>query len=325
MAVLEWFKNKKVLITGGTGLVGRQLLDILAPIAKTVYSVSLDDLKPVEGVVYYKADLREYQECKNIIEDKDIVLNCIGIKGNPDVTGKCALTMLEPYLQFNTNILRACRENNVDTTVFVSTIGAYSPGVFLSEQDICEGQPMDRYAGHAKRMGELWIEAYKKEYKSANKFIAVRPANIYGPGDNFDPENAMVIPSLMMKILRGDNPVSIWGNGSAARDFVFSKDVALGILQAAYYCPDVPYLNLGSGYGTSIEELIIYLKTITKFTHEYDTSKPNGFPQRVMSISLARRLINYNPTTSLYSGLKQTWDWFVTNKDEYLKRQNYFK
>jgi GDP-L-fucose synthase len=323
--VLEWFKNKKVLVTGGTGLVGRQLLEILVPIAKVVYSVSLDDLKPVAGVVYYKADLREYQECKDIIEEKDVVLSCIGIKGNPGITSSCALTMLEPYLQFNTNILRACHENKVGRTVYVSTIGAYAPSSYLIEHDICEGQPMDRYAGYAKRMGELWIEAYKKQYSnSESKFIAVRPANIYGPGDNFDPNNAMVIPSLMMKILRGDNPVSVWGDGSAARDFVYSKDVALGILQAAYHCPDVPYLNLGSGYGTSIKYLITYLDTITKFTYEYDTSKPNGFPQRVMSISLARKLINYNPTTSLYKGLRQTWDWFVTHQDEYLKRQNYF-
>jgi GDP-L-fucose synthase len=89
--------------------------------------------------------------------------------------------------------------------------------------------------------------------------------------------------------------------------------------------PDVPYLNLGSGTGTTIKELLETLNEIVEFNYEWDTTKSNGFPKRIMDISLARKLIDYNPQISLINGLASTWSWYVNNKEEYLKRQNYFK
>ncbi len=147
----------------------------------------------------------------------------------------------------------------------------------------------------------------------------------FGPGDNFDPENAMVIPTLMQRIYNRENPVKIWGDGSAIRDFAYSKDIAEGIIQALYYGTDGKFVNLGSGAGVSIKELVETLRSFLNFNYEFDISKPSGFPKRVMDISLAKAKINYNPTTSLYDGLKETWEWFVENHDEYLKKKNYFK
>ncbi|MCK9542891.1 MAG: NAD-dependent epimerase/dehydratase family protein [Novosphingobium sp.] len=329
--IKEFFKDKKVLITGGTGLVGRQLLKLLVPISKEVHSISLDDIQPEEGVHYRKGNLLCPYFTDDMIEGKDVVFSCIGIKGNPKVTSEKALTIFENFLLFNTNILKACRRNNVLRTVYVSTIGAYSPNDVLSEEDICKGEPMDRYAGWAKRMGELWIEAYKKEYNLKN-FIAVRPSNIYGPGDNFDPDNAMVIPSLIHKIRQyhiNQTTVEVWGNGTPERDFVYSEDVARGMIQAAFFIPDIPseihYLNLGSGYGTSIHTLVDTLyELVGGFSYKYLIDKPSGVPKRILNIALARELINYNSTTSLWEGLQKTWEWYTQNEKEYLNRKNYF-
>ena len=135
----------------------------------------------------------------------------------------------------------------------------------------------------------------------------------------------MVIPALMSRIYNRENPVKIWGDGSAIRDFAYSKDVAEGIIQALYYGTDGKFVNLGSGKGISIKELVETLRSFLNFNYEFDITKPSGFPKRVMDISLAKATINYNPTTSLYDGLKETWEWFVDNNDEYLKRKNYFK
>ena len=181
---------------------------------------------------------------------------------------------------------------------------------------------MDMYPGWAKRMAEVQIKAYKEQY--GIEWSVVRPCNIYGPGDNFDPENAMVIPSLMMRIHRGEDPLLVWGDGSAVRDFAFSRDVAEGIILALHYGTRGNYINLGSGKGVSIKELVETLHEFIEFNYEFDTTRYPGFPKRVMDISRAREWIGYNPTTSLSDGLKETWSWFQANQDEYLRRQNYF-
>ena len=136
---------------------------------------------------------------------------------------------------FNTNILEASRINNIKRLVYVSSIGAYKNGNIFKEKEGFAGEPMDRYPGWAKRMAELQIRSYIDQYRLKNYSI-VRPCNVYGPGDNFDPKNAMVIPSLMHKILNSKGkPIEIWGDGSAIRDFAYTDDVALGIIQAMYY------------------------------------------------------------------------------------------
>jgi len=183
---------------------------------------------------------------------------------------------------------------------------------------------MDMFPGWAKRMAELQVEAYRIQY-GLNNFAIVRPCNVYGPGDNFDPKSAMVIPTLMWRIYNKENPVIVWGDGSAIRDFAYSRDVAEGIILALHHGTKGGFVNLGSGKGCTIKELVEALRTFLDFDYTFDASKPSGFPKRVMDISLARETIDYNPATSLADGLKETWAWFVKNSSEYLKKKNYFK
>jgi GDP-L-fucose synthase len=224
---------------------------------------------------------------------------------------------------FNTNVLEACRINKVKKVVYTSSIGAYASAEVFRETDNLDGPPMDMFPGWAKRMAELQVQAYKIQYGLDN-FSIVRPCNVYGPGDNFDPDNAMVIPTLMHRIYNKENPVVVWGDGSAIRDFAYSRDVAEGVILALYHGTKSSFVNLGSGRGYSIRELVETLNSFIDFNYVFDSSKPSGFPRRVMDISLAQKLINYNPTTSLLDGLKETWNWFVSHQDEYLKRKNYF-
>lgn len=323
-SVLKSFEGKQCLVTGGTGLIGRQVVELLSKAGATVEVVSLDwvDLG-LPNVEVYRADLRSFEECVDLVGGCDFVFHLAGIKGGVDAVAKSPATVFVPYLQFNTNVLEACRIKKVGKVLYTSTIGTYSSREEFVEGEIIDGLPMDSYAGWAKRMAELQIQAYKIQYGLKN-FIAVRPANVYGPGDNFDPENAMVIPSLMRRIYSEENPLKIWGDGLAVRDFAYSKDVAEGIILAAYYLPDVPYLNLGSGIGITIQELAKTLKWIVPFNYEFDATKPSGFPKRVMNIDKARELIYYNPTTTLKEGLLETWNWFLQHPDEYLQRKNYF-
>ena len=318
----EYFHGKRVLISGGTGLIGREVTDLIRKFGAEVYVVSLDSIKPFNDVTYIYGDLTDLNFCLEVIKDIDFVFHLAGIKGSIDVTKSRPASFFVPLLMFNTNVLEASRRNGVKKLVYTSSIGAY-PAAEIFEETMGEsGDPMDMYPGWAKRMAELQIRAYAEEY--GLDWSVVRPCNVYGPGDNFDPNNAMVIPSLMMRISNGEDPLKVWGDGSAVRDFAFSRDVAMGTIQALIHGTRGSFVNLGSGVGYSIKELVETLNQVVPFNYEFDASKSGGFPRRVMNIDRAREWVGYEPQTSLLEGLRETWEWFQANKDEYLLKKNYF-
>ena len=326
-SVLVKFKGKRVLVTGGTGLIGRQVVDILSEVGSRITIISLDKIKVNQKARHVFGDLSNFNLCKKITSDVDFVFHLAGIKGSIAVTRAKPASFFVPLMMMNTNLLEACRLNKVKKIVYTSSIGAYSPASVFKEstEDDFEFKtpPMDIYPGWAKRMAELQIRTYQIQYGLEN-FAIVRPCNVYGPGDNFDPENAMVIPSLMAKIERGDDPVTIWGDGSAIRDFLYSRDAAEGIILALYWGTEGKFVNLGSGKGYSVNQVVEILASFIDFNYKFDKTKPAGFPKRVMDISLAKKLINWEPQTLLEQGLKETWNWFIQNNKENSLRKNYF-
>ena len=312
----------RALVTGGSGLIGRQVVKRLAERGYVVKTVSLDDIIVEGSTEHIVGDLTDFDFCRDVIREVDEVFHLAGIKGSLEVTKSRPASFLVPMLQFNTNVLEAARRSGVTSLVYTSSIGAYSSAEVFVEEDGFSGEPMDTFPGWAKRVAELQIQAYATEFGS--DWAIVRPCNVYGPGDNFDPANAMVIPSLMMKIKRGDSPVVVWGDGSAVRDFAFSEDVADGILLAAERGTRGSFVNLGSGVGYSVRELVETLRQFIDFDVEFDSSLPSGFPKRVMDISRARDWLGYEPRTTLREGLEKTWNWFLEHGDEFLRRKNYF-
>lgn len=321
--VLRSFSGASVLITGGTGLIGRQIANLLCDAGAAVRVVSLDRVRVDERAEHVYGDLTDFQLCRELTRDTDFAFHVAGIKGSIEVTRSKPASFFVPLLMFNTNVLEACRLNKVRKVVYTSSIGAYASAEVFREDENLDGPPMDMFPGWAKRMAELQVKAYAIQYGLDN-FAVVRPCNVYGPGDNFDPANAMVIPSLMYRIYKKEDPVVIWGDGSAVRDFAYSRDVAEGTILALHHGTRGGFVNLGGGRGYSIRELVQTLRQFLDFRFEFDATKPAGFPKRVMDISLARRLIDYNPTTSLLDGLKDTWAWFTAHQDEHLQKKNYF-
>ena len=323
MSELEYFSDKYCLVTGGTGLIGRAVVDKLVEVGARVKSVSLDRLILNPSAEHVFGDLTDFQFCREQTRGVDCVFHLAGIKGSIEVTRSKPASFLVPLLMFNTNVLEAARVNGVKKLVYTSSIGAYSSAEIFVETENRDGPPMDMYPGWAKRMAELQVQAYREQY--GLEWAVVRPCNVYGPGDNFDPNNAMVIPTLMNRISRGEKPVTVWGDGSAIRDFAFSDDVAVGTMQALIYGTRGDFVNLGSGVGYSIRELLETLKEFIDFEYIFDPSKPAGFPRRVMDIRRAKEWINYSPSIGLREGLERTWAWYKSHQHEYLQKQNYFK
>jgi len=323
--ILSIFKNRQVVITGGTGLIGRQLVEILVEYDALVRIVSLDKIAVASEAEHIYGDLADFNFCKQVTEGAEFIFHLAGIKGSVEVTKSKPASFFVPLLMMNTNLLEAARLSRAKKVLYTSSIGAYSQAsIFRESDDTIEKPPMDMYPGWAKRMAEFQIKAYRQEF-DLNNFSVVRPANVYGPGDNFDPENSMVIPALMARINSGENPLSIWGDGSAVRDFAFSRDIAYGLILAMHFGTGNGFINLGSGKATSIKQLVETLNSFIDFDYEFDSGKSAGFSSRVMDISKAQELLGYNPSTSLKTGLKETWEWYQQNQSEYLSKINYFK
>jgi GDP-L-fucose synthase len=322
--VLKGFRGRKVLVTGGTGLIGRQVVEILADAGARVTVVSLDDVIVHDRAEHVRGDLTEFLFCREITRGVNDVFHIAGIGASVSAAESKIASHFVPTLMMNTNVLDACRINDVDRVVYTSSVGAYALAEVFRESDYrIDSPPMD-FAGWAKRMAEAQVHAYRHQYGLTN-FAIVRPSNVYGPGDNFDPTNALVIPSLMYRIFHGENPLVIWGDGSAVRDFVYSRDCAEGIIQALAYGTGGGFVNLGSGVPCSIRKLVETLKSFLDFDYRFDAAKPTGAPKRIMDISLARKMIHYDPATSLREGLMKTWEWFVQHPVEYKKKKNYFR
>ena len=320
-------KGKKVLVTGGTGLIGQQLIKLLKQEGANIRIVSLDNNALVPSdVEFMQLDLMNFDNCKKACENVDIVFNLIGIKTSPKIIKDKPANIFVSYLRFNTNIIEAARQSNVQWFLYVSTIVVYSPTDIMSEDELWNGFPSkhDWYGGWAKRMGEMQLETYKIQY-GLNNYSIIRPANVYGPYDDFS-ETSMVIPSLIKRIYNKENPYIVWGDGTSIRDFIYSEDVAKAMIFAVSNEINEP-LNVGSGQGISIKDLVNTAIEISDYKPEiiWDTSKPSGDKQRILN---TKKLNDYGflPSISLKEGLTRTLEWYKLNSSIIdNKRYNVFK
>ena len=323
---MSFFQGKNVLVTGGTGLIGRPLVEMLDKSGANIRIVSLDTPTEMPArTEFISADLREFANCAEAVKDIEVVFHLAGVKGSPAMASQRPASFMVPTVTFSFNMMEAARRAGIERYLFTSSVGVYAPSDHFLEDDVWKTfpSPNDRFAGWAKRMGELQAEAYAIEY-GWDKISIVRPANVYGPHDNFDPENAMVIPSLIHRALSGETPLTVWGDGSAVRDFIHARDVARGMMLMVEKGVNEP-VNLGSGNGFSIKEIA---ETVVANLPEptpivWDTSKPSGDAIRLMD---TRRATGYgfSPSITLNEGIAETMTWYRERKDTVGERYNAF-
>lgn len=321
------FKNKRVMVAGSTGMVGSQLVNLLLSLGAIVREVSLDDPKRANPETeFLQLDLTDFHNCERACKGMDYAFNLMCSKGSPAVTNKFPLKMFEPMSLYNANLLKAAYDCHLEGYLFTSTVGVYPPAETFREETALTAMPSpnDFFAGFAKMHAEVHVRAYIQQGVWTNISI-VRPANIYGPRDNFDAQNAMVIPSLIKRATAGENPFVVWGDGTSIRDFIHAYDVARGILFAAEHGAGKS-INLGSGLGVSIRDLvnIIVNNVIDKPKIIFDSSKPTGDAKRIMDTTLAKSL-GFEPIIKIEDGIKQTMEWYAQNKDENALRYDIFK
>ncbi len=326
IAIEPFFNRRKVLVTGGTGLIGRPLVDLLVASGALVTVVSLDDPATAPaGVAFVRADLRDPAACEAACRGQEIVFNLVGVKGSPKMCATKPASFFVPTITFSVNMMEAARRAGVERYLFTSSIGVYEPAEVFHEDAVWQTfpSPNDRFAGWAKRMGELQAQAYEIQY-GWDKISIVRPANVYGSYDNFDPENAMVIPSLIRRAVDGERPLTVWGDGSPVRDFIHARDVARGMARVVALGENRP-VNLGSGTGVSIREVAETVAGLMDDGCEivWDTTKPAGDAKRLMDTSRARS-IGIEPQVALKDGIAETLAWYRSHAATADARYNAF-
>ncbi len=227
------------------------------------------------------------------------------------------------------NVLECARTHGTAKVVVAGTICAYPKftPVPFREDDLWNGYPEETNApyGIAKKSLLVMAQAYRQEYGS--NFVMVFPVNLYGPRDNFDLEDSHVIPAMIRKFIdaqaRGESHVTLWGDGTPTREFLFVEDCAEGLALAAERYDDADPVNLGAGFEISMGELALTIARACGFTGEvrWDANRPNGQPRRMLDVERARERFGFTARTSLQEGLRRTIAWYRDNRGAIAARE----
>ncbi len=306
-------KTKKILVTGGAGFLGsfvvKKLIDRGVP-KKNIFIPRSKDL-----------DLRKWENCQKAVKNQDIVIHLAAKVGGIGYNREKPGEMFYDNIMMGIQLIEASRQAKVKKFVAIGTICAYpkfNPIPFV-ESSIWQGYPEESNApyGLAKKMLLVQSQAYRQQYNF--NCIYLLPVNLYGPGDNFNPETSHVIPALIKKIAdaqkSGQKYIDVWGTGTASREFLYVDDCAEGIVLATekYNKPDP--VNLGASREIKITDLVALICKIMKFKGEirWDSSKPDGQPRRAVDATLARKEFGFKAKTDFEKGLRKTIDWYLKN------------
>lgn len=319
---MSYWKNKKVLVTGGAGFIGSYLSELL--VAAGARLTVADNLKRgtrsriqhiLSKVRLEVVDLCDEKKCTKVCRDQQVVFNLAAKVTGIEYNRFNMADMFEANMKLQMNILHAAVEAKVERFLQVSTACIYPRDAKVptpeDEGKKFSPEPTNEGYGFAKLMGERLAQYYFRE-KGAPILIG-RPFNAYGPRDHFDQATSHVIPAIMKRVMDGDDPVIIWGSGNQSRAFVHAQDTARGMMLITEKAPAGMPINIGHDREVTIKELFsLICKVIGKFPKVfYDTSKPDGYPHRSADTYLLRKTTGFVPSIELEEGIRQMHQWFI--------------
>ena len=305
---MNW-SEKKVLVTGSKGFLGRYVVEELEK--RKVKELFLPSSQ--------QCDLRIQENCKKVVSDVDIIFHVAGTVGGIQYMNNNPAGVFYDNLMMGTHLIEEAKNVGIEKLILVGTVCSYPKfaNIPFNEKQIWEGYPEETNAsyGLAKKMQLVQSDAYRKQYKFNS--ISVIPTNMYGPTDNFSEDSSHVIPAIIKKIFQAkklqNEKITLWGDGSPTRDFLYVRDTAKGIILAAEKYNESDPINLGSELEISIKELAEIIADLMDFSGqiEWDDSKPNGQPRRCVSNARAKEILGFKPETEIREGLKETIIWFT--------------
>jgi len=319
-------KNARILITGGSGLVGQNLTRYLVEQGYKNIRVPLHKSKPrkfYDGVFYWEAELSDYQSCLRITENIDVVVHAAASTSNAVDTVNDPLAHVTPNVTMNNFLIDASYRNMVKKYIFLSSNTVYPPkgDEPVVETDFLFDAPYPVYfpVGWMKRYAEVQCELYSKYLPNPMTTVVVRPANLYGPHDKFDFNKCHVTPATIRKVADGINPIPVWGDGSELRDLVYIDDFVEAIEMIIQKQDTYDVFNVGSNKVYSVNEVLHTMKRLVGNENpvEYVSGKPSMIPVRRIDSNKIKNILGWEAKTSLEEGLKKTYDWYTEHAWEF--------
>ena len=313
MRIIMELKGKKILVTGGNGFLGKFVVKELEREQITnIFTPSSSEL-----------DLRLQKSCEDAVKDIDIVFHLAGTVGGIGFNKSNPADCFYDNIMMGTQLIHEAMRAKVEKFIALGTVCSYPKFANLpfSEEEIWEGYPEETNAayGLSKKMMLVQSEAYRQQFGFNS--ISIIPTNLYGPYDDFNPYTSHVIPGIILKIFNAKKSdakeVTLWGDGTPTRDFLFAEDAAKGIILAGEKYEGISIINLGSEQEISIKELADTISKIMNFSGEivWDNTKPNGQPRRCVSNRKAKENFGFEAKISLEEGLGRTVDWFISQNN----------
>lgn len=301
--------GRKILVTGGGGFLGSHLLRAMSQRGVREADIRAPSRK--------KLDLRTWEDCVRAVKEVDVVIHLAALVGGIGFNRRNPGRIFYDNILMGVQLMEAARQASVKKFVQVGTVCAYPrvTPVPFREESIWDGYPEETNApyGVAKKALLVQAQAYRAQY--GFNAIYLLPTNLYGPGDNFDPEDSHVIPALIRKFVEaaeaGAREVVLWGTGSPSREFLFVEDCAEAILLAAERYESPEPVNLGSGQENRISDLAAMVAVECGFSGaiRWDPSKPDGQPRRYLDTTRARQF-GFTASTNFREGLRKTIAWY---------------
>lgn len=308
---MTFWDNKTVLVTGGTGFLGTNVVKYLLEAGASRENIRTPRSRDL--------DLRVWENCLKAVDGCDVVIHLAASVGGIGYNMENPGSLFYDNAIMGIQMMEAARQKNVGKFVAVGTICAYpkfTPIPFI-EDNLWNGYPEETNApyGLAKKMMLVQAQAYREQY--GYDAIYLLPVNLYGPGDNFDPSSSHVIPALIKKFVDAKNTesasVEVWGTGAASREFLYVEDAAKAIVLAAEKYNSPEPVNIGAGMEITIRELVEVISSLVGYSGEivWDTSKPDGQPRRCLDVSRAETEFGFRAKTKFEDGLKDTIAWYL--------------
>ncbi|MCL4415680.1 MAG: NAD-dependent epimerase/dehydratase family protein [Actinobacteria bacterium] len=318
------FSGKNILITGGSGFIGvnliKKLLSLGANLRSTVHKKPpvLNDKK----IEYVKCDLLLMDDCKKIVKDMDYVFMCAANTSGAAVIASTPLVHVTPNIIMNSQVLEAAYNARIKKFVWLSSNAAYPPTGDrpVKEEEMFNGDPYDVYfgVGWMKRYTEILCRLYSEKLKDKMVTVVLRPSNIYGPYDDFDFATSHMMAATIRKVVERHSPIEIWGTGDDIRDLIYIDDFIEALILAAEKIDTYDPINIGFGRAYSVKEILIILFELENYKNpvvKFDTTKPSMIPVRLIDTTKAERVLGFKARTDIRGGIRKTVEWYKSNSE----------
>lgn len=315
---MSYFRDKKNLVTGGKGFLGRFVVEELERKGATKISVP----------EYPKVDLTKLDHCRKVVKGQDIVIHLAAKVGGIGLNREKPGELFYDNAIMGLQLMEEARTAGVKKFVTISTVCAYPKfaAVPFKEEDLWNGYPEETNApyGLAKKMLLVQGQAYRQQY--GFNAVYLLQVNLFGPGDNFDLKTSHVIPAMIRKFyeakLHNEPSVTLWGSGKPSREFLYVEDAARGIVLATEQYNQGEPVNLGTGQEIKIKDLAALIAKLVGYQGKvtWDITKPDGQPRRKLDVSKAKKRFGFAAKTPFEEGLKSTIEWYGKHRDEIADR-----